>query len=84
MKTRSKPLEGKSRFAEEGAKRSKETREFRERLEVENKKQTARKEVEHFRTRSNSLARDVRISAEGANRSKETRISTETWGFENK
>ena len=40
---------------------------------MQNKEQTARKELENFRTKSKLLERDQRISAERANRSKETR-----------
>ena len=60
---RSKPLERNQRISEQGANRSKETREFQQ------KDQTARKRLENFRTRSRPLS----ISEQGANRSKETR-----------
>ena len=90
-KTRSKPPERNSRISEQGANRSKKTR------ECDNKEQPARKEPESFKTGSKPLERDWRISKEtreienkgqtvrkelenfkkkeGAHRSKETRES---------
>ena len=56
-------LKRNSRVSEQGTKRSKETREFRKRLEK-------------LKAKSKLLERNYRVSEKGANRSKETRASS--------
>ena len=62
MKPRSKLLKRNYRVSEQGTNRSKETREFRKRLE-------------NLKAKSKLLERNYRVSEKGANRSKETRAS---------